>query len=443
MAAMLAEPSAAHRRHTAAPPAGWFFTTREQQLAWARRRFFEEGVRPTGLVDEALIQSWSRCLLARRSPGTPPEFNPVSARQRQTVLWRHRHLLRAAAGELQALQLALAGGPATVLLADARGTVLHAGLAPDPGRSPLLACAARVGVRLDEASVGTNAPDLALRCGAPVEVRGAEHFADAAQAVHCAAAPVRGPHGRIVAVLNLSAEGRPFAFDAAAVVALYASAIEHRLLLDGAGQALVLRLHVQAGLVDSPLAGLVSVDEQGRLRGCNAAARGLLGLPASGEPLQAAEAVLGLDRAALLGCARRDGPLPLQLPSGLQVWLRAQAATRGGDDGVADDRAADDRAANQGAADDGDGSAGAWPGATTDAPDAPDRGDAPAGPDGGADAAPPGPASLRDTHRALVARTLAECGGNVSAAARRLGVSRGLIYRHRGDAAAPAAAAGR
>jgi transcriptional regulator of acetoin/glycerol metabolism len=30
----------------------------------------------------------------------------------------------------------------------------------------------------------------------------------------------------------------------------------------------------------------------------------------------------------------------------------------------------------------------------------------------------------------LIARTLAECNGNVSAAARKLKVSRGLIYRH-------------
>jgi ActR/RegA family two-component response regulator len=39
------------------------------------------------------------------------------------------------------------------------------------------------------------------------------------------------------------------------------------------------------------------------------------------------------------------------------------------------------------------------------------------------------PASLRDADVDLIARTLKECGGNVSAAARKLRVSRGLIYR--------------
>jgi transcriptional regulator of acetoin/glycerol metabolism len=39
------------------------------------------------------------------------------------------------------------------------------------------------------------------------------------------------------------------------------------------------------------------------------------------------------------------------------------------------------------------------------------------------------PASLRDADGDLIAKTLKECGGNVSAAARKLRVSRGLIYR--------------
>ena len=38
--------------------------------------------------------------------------------------------------------------------------------------------------------------------------------------------------------------------------------------------------------------------------------------------------------------------------------------------------------------------------------------------------------SLRRSSRQLIVQTLQECGGNVSSAAKRLGVSRGLIYRN-------------
>jgi transcriptional regulator of acetoin/glycerol metabolism len=45
--------------------------------------------------------------------------------------------------------------------------------------------------------------------------------------------------------------------------------------------------------------------------------------------------------------------------------------------------------------------------------------------------------TLRASNRDLIERTLQECGGNVSEAARKLGVSRGVIYRRRRDGAEP------
>ena len=58
-------------------------------------------------------------------------------------------------------------------------------------------------------------------------------------------------------------------------------------------------------------------------------------------------------------------------------------------------------------------------------PSLPDREEAtaPASPEDGATP------SLRDRDRALVEITVKECGGNISAAARKLRVSRNLIYR--------------
>lgn len=415
---MLAEPPAVSAIRAAPQPTGWFFQTPAQRRAWARQRFFEDGVRPTGLVSEAVIQSWSRCLQARQSPARMPEFRPVTVSRRHTVLTRHHALLATVDDELRALQQALAGGPAVALLADAQGVVLHTSHAPDAAQCPVLARAARVGVELSEASVGTNAPDLALRSGALSVVCGAEHFADAARAVHCAAKPVRGADGRIVAVLNLSTEGRDFAFDAAAVVRLYASAIENRLLLAEPGLSLVLRLQMQPALLDSALAGLIGLDAAGALRWCNAAARRLLGADAA---VVAPEQALGLGWAALQQRADRGGAEALTLPSGLQVWLQVLRA-------ALDRPAAHAGLAPPGAAPCAAAAAPAPAAATAD----PTPADAPA------DAEPP--ASLRDKHRALVEQTLQACGGNVSAAARRLGVSRGLIYRHRrpvGAAAAP------
>ena len=38
-------------------PANPFYASPEQRVALARRRFFEDGVRPSGMISEAVIQS--------------------------------------------------------------------------------------------------------------------------------------------------------------------------------------------------------------------------------------------------------------------------------------------------------------------------------------------------------------------------------------------------
>ena len=389
-----------HLSRPATDPAGrsalpWFFDTPEQRLTWARQRFFDEGVRPTGVVSEPVLQSWARCLQAGLDPRRLPVFSPVSAARLHGLQARHRLLLDAADAELQQLQRSLAGTAAVVLLLDAGGRVLHASHRPDAALMPVLAAAARPGVDLSEAQIGTNAPALAAAGTGPCLVRGAEHFAGAIAGVHCAAAAIRGPDGRVAAVLDISTEGRPFGFDAAQVVAWHATAIENQWLLADAATPMVLRLHLQPAQLDSPLVGLVGLDAGGRLAWLNAAATAMLGPVAGG---QAAEALCGTSLAALRQLARRGGVQRLPLANGLQVWL--QADWRGEREPAADT-------------------------ALPPAPAAP--------PEGGSQ--PGMPRGLRQTQRELVRQALQACGGNVSAAARQLGVSRGLVYRHRSGTA--------
>ena len=63
-----------HSIQTRALPAQPFFATPQQRVELARQRFFEDGVRPSGLVSEAVIQSWTRCLQAGHDPRRTPAF---------------------------------------------------------------------------------------------------------------------------------------------------------------------------------------------------------------------------------------------------------------------------------------------------------------------------------------------------------------------------------
>lgn len=381
-----------------------FFNTREARTHLARQRLFECGERPTGLVSEAVIQSWMRCLQQRHEPHRAVEFEPVTVGRIQSVLRRNRRLLEVAAQELRELDAALAGTPAVAVLLDARGLVMHASQRPTESDAPVLHRACRLGVDLSEPAVGTTAPGVVLHLGEAASVAGAEHFAQAVNRVECAAAPVRDPAGRVVAVLDLSVEGRSFGFDAGWLAGRYARGIEYRLCLALAHQQVVVHLQFDAALLDGPWSGLVGIDASGRVAWLDSAAAAMLG--ASGSRAAAigsdAEALLGLGRRALE--RRCDDPRParLRLPSGLCLWSRCQ------------------RSADAPAFEAPDGVTVA---ATYTAP--PDDTIAVTE----TAAASPG-STLRDADRRLVLEVVKACGGNVSMAARQLGVSRGLIYRH-------------
>lgn len=386
----------------AAWPSNPFFVTTQQRLALARRRYFEEGVRPSGLVNEAVIQSWQRCQQARQDPTWVPEFNQVTASRIHTVLARSRLLVEAASDELSQLQATLAGTTSTVMLTDAQGVIVGTTFAGARPEEMLMPIASRVGVNLAEEAVGTTAPGITARTGQASTVHGCEHFFGSVQVMYCAAAPIHDVRGQLAGVLDLSSEHLPFNFDAASVVGLYATAIENRLLCAQSNDHLVVQMQVTPTLLDTPMAGLAGIASDGRIDWLNAAAARLLGLPVQrgGDTRHDVEAVFGHAPAVLASLGRRATPAPVQLPNGLMVWMRARLRAH---DGVPALHAV---------------------GAVTTPEPAP--------PAATQVQTPPPPGTLRETDHQLIAKTLAACDGNVSKAARRLGVSRGLIYRHLG-----------
>jgi hypothetical protein len=86
-----------------------FFSTPEQCAALARERFFEEGERPVGLVNDAVLQSWLRCSAAGKRIEDRLAAEPLSPLRMDTALRRSRQLREAARSGLACLESALAG----------------------------------------------------------------------------------------------------------------------------------------------------------------------------------------------------------------------------------------------------------------------------------------------------------------------------------------------
>lgn len=393
-----------------------FFDTHEDRVALARRQYFEEGKLPTGVVSDAVLQSWGHCLRSKRSASEKVEFQPVSVSRSHLALQKNALLCEAWRHELKSLESIIGSTGCDAILTDTTGVLIGVagGVA---GQGGVLKAAHRVGVNLSEDQVGTTAPGLVIRTGKLALVRGAEHFFERVGHMHCAAAPIRDIHGRLIAVLDISSEGTPFRFDVTSVLGYFASAIENRLVVAQADQHLIVRFQISEALLDTPLCGLVGVGLDGKVAWYNSAAANLLGISAAaGRSLDlTSEQVFDRTVSELLSMKGSGGLL--RFPNGLSVYVRCDLHAKAGGQSLVHVQA---------------------PAAPADASAKQPVDVEPIVPsaDQGAeesDGSVPGVlamTTLRDADLDLIARALAESHGNVSAAARKLKVSRGLIYRH-------------
>jgi transcriptional regulator of acetoin/glycerol metabolism len=390
-----------------------FFSTQADRIALARERYFEEGELPSGVVSEAVFQSWARCLRQKQDPRGLLEFQPVSTSRAQLALQKN-HLLREAwIAEASELDAVLGGTNCGAMLTDPSGVLIGA-TCFGRAHEKITPVAHRIGVNFAEEALGTTAPGIVARTGKQACVQGAEHFFESVNFMHCAAAPIRDIHGKLAGVLDISSEAIAFNFDAVSMVGLYASSIENRLLVSQSREHLIVRLQISPAMLDTPMAGLMGVDMQSKIVWRNAAACRLLGMRLSGEQAESSKVDEILQGSfSELASARGGGNSLLRLPNGLQVHVRCELQARDGHHHIfALGKLAQEAPLLE---------------ASQDAPlfpscDIQDNAELPTD-----DLSEP--ASLRDADVDLISGTLKDCGGNVSAAARRLRVSRGLIYR--------------
>jgi transcriptional regulator of acetoin/glycerol metabolism len=364
----------------------------------ARERFFIERERPSGMVSDTVIQSWERCLSKGRSIQEAVQPRILPQNELKNSLRRSHRIVGAAEPELQKLDATLAQTGCSAVLLDPAGVVVRA--SPEQMASGHLARRlARPGVDMSEDAIGTSAPGIVINSGKAARVDCAEHYFTGHALMRCAAAPILDWHGGLAGVLNLSIESGPFKFDPSAIVETYATLIESRLLRVQPVEYRLIEFHVVANMLGSGLAGLAGVRPDGRVVWVNRIGARLLGV--SHTPNSDIETLFGLTISALrvLGNAPQGRAITHCLPSGMTIALSVPGTDYPHDNGPC-------------------GCGRECSAQIEPSPILP----------------PARVAVLRDDRLGdqqarLIGETLSAMNGNISRAARRLGISRGRIYR--------------
>ena len=348
-------------------------------IASARRAVLDDmGGAPVLAIEPWVERSWRRCLANGQRPEERLGFEMITAQARQRVIDAAWPLVQAARPVLDRLSRALASTRYFAILTDRDGIVIdaHGPIDRSDRRADLIT---RVGVNLSERSVGTTAIGAALTELQPVWLHRGEHFFADTSVYSCAGAPLFGPDGRCVGMLDLTgidAAERP---ELKHLVAQSVRSIENA-LMQALPHKLLLRLNWPGRSLGGDEDGLVCLDADGWLLGSNHPARQMvpqLGLP--GAPAHCSE-LFAQPWEQLFDAARRGTKqLPLELPlwSGLRLHALPQLAGQ--------------------------------PAAAV-TPRVP----------------------LRDVEIALIRAAIAEAGGNIVQAAHALGISRATIYRRIG-----------
>ncbi len=394
---------------------------REVASAW--ERFVTTGDFGNRSPRDVIADSWRRC----RDLGIDPESVRAPSRLESEAIEKILHT--AALGVvgcevLRNYEAILHGTGHVLVLADAKGRILHA--AGQRGtRERLERINFMPGGMWAEEVVGPNGVGTPLKLGRPEVVLGTEHFCLGWQPWVCYGSPVRDPEsGEIIGVIDITGPVRNAQFETMGLTVAIAHAVEQQLQL----RELVRRDHLHNRFLELqhrwPGDGLVLLSRSGRVLDANAAglaaisggdgairnrrlvevaprlALGLQGMRLHEHAPEGAveREIDGLERLKLRLEMMRDNAG--RLAGYLLVLRRKETPPSVFAEHARYARHAEDAELE--------------------------------GPPSGL-----APRSLRETEEELIRQTLAQCGGEISRAARKLGIARSTLYRRLKRAQSP------
>ncbi|QPF73829.1 GAF domain-containing protein [Roseateles sp. DAIF2] len=343
---------------------------------------------------QQIAASHERCRAFGLASEGRPDLHRLAPSALAELQQRNARLYAQALPVMEMLYEQLMHAQSMVLLTDASGCILHA--LGDPGflqRADQVALSP--GALWAEADKGSNAVGTTLMTEAPTLVHGQEHYLRGLQFLTCSAAPIFDHKGALLGVLDVSGERRSYHPHTLALAGMSARLIEAQWFADRFRHSSRLHFHPSAAALGTLHEGLLALDEDGRVLGANRRALELLGLAPMALRRESLTGLFGQGLGELALVQRHRGELRL-------AWARdgaplcAKLSLAQADLGLQRQQARE-----------------AWA-AEPELPETPP---------------PPGRVSLRQTERQAIASAVQAAAGNLSEAARQLGIGRSTLYR--------------
>ena len=363
---------------------------RMKRILQARQTHLIERRRPAqAMVSGWVERSWERCLQIGLQPEQFAVFEVLSREHQARTREANVTLVQTAKPILETLGRAIADTHYFAILTNREGVVVDAGGNIDRAdrRADLIT---RIGTDLSEQRIGTSAIGTALNEQQPVWLHRGEHFFANTADYSCAGAPVFGPDGDCVGMLDLTgieAIERP---ELMHLVTQVAGKFGNALVL-ARRHDLTVRLNWPGNAMGSDADGIFCLDTDGWITGANQTARQMLPKLADLQKTHVDD-VFGMPYQMLFDAVRRSNSV-VEVP--LWTGLRLQAMP------VSKDQ--EQTGHNPGFGAGVQTVAGATMGA-----------------------------GLRDIETALIVKAVEQTRGNVAAAAAALGISRATVYRKLG-----------
>lgn len=274
------------------------------------RNFVHEGVLENAgqqvSMDPAIVRSWQRCSL-RLDPWSPPRLNALRADRLLELCDAHRELLALARPTIEDVHQYLEGSASILLISTAANCILDVIGDPEAldqlggrGLSP--------GTYWSEELMGTNALALAQIEGAPIWVRGSEHYLSAFHDLCCSAAPIHSLSGRIVGQVGIASLYEDSQECTLALVMAAARSVTNQLQSDQFLQDANRRLTELNSVFGTISDGVISWDNDCRVTHMNRQAGEMLGLNPSTVQGRTLDQAVGMP-AVLLDTVAKGGSL--------------------------------------------------------------------------------------------------------------------------------------